>query len=129
MNFFRFTVGVLAVWRITHLLHAEDGPWDVAARLRAWAASGFWGGLLGCFYCTSLWVAAPCALAVRAGWKERLLLWPALSAGAIMLDSLVSRSTAQAATPTPPAPYYEEPYYEEEENSDVLPEDESIRSS
>jgi hypothetical protein len=129
MNFLRFTLGVLAVWRITHLLHAEDGPGNVMARLRAQGTPGFWSELFGCFYCMSLWVAAPCVLLFRAGWKERLLLWPALSAGAIVLDSIVSRHTVEAQGAMPPAPYYEDPYHEEEKKADVLPEDENLRSS
>jgi hypothetical protein len=57
-------------------------------RLRLWLAAGFWGSLLDCFYCLSLWVALPFALAIGQGWWERLLLWPALSAGAILLQRL-----------------------------------------
>ena len=47
---YRFSLGTLCVWRITHLLDAEDGPWDVVVRLRRRAAEGFWGQLLDCFY-------------------------------------------------------------------------------
>lgn len=83
--------GVLAVWRITHLLQAEDGPWDVVVRLRARAGDGFWGALMDCFYCLSLWIALPFALLLGASWIEQALLWPALSGGAILLE----RATAQ----------------------------------
>jgi hypothetical protein len=48
------------------------------------------GELLACFYCLSLWIAAPLALVLAHGWGERLLLWPALSAGAILLERLTS---------------------------------------
>ena len=91
MEFYRLVVGVLVVWRITHLLFAEDGPWDVVIRLRRQAGAGFWGKLLDCFYCLSLWMAAPLALLLGGGWTERLLLWPALSAGAIVIERLTSR--------------------------------------
>ena len=91
MDFYQLVVGVLVVWRITHLLFAEDGPWDVVIRLRRQAGVGFWGKLLDCFYCLSLWIAAPLALLLASGWAERLLLWPALSAGAILLERLTSR--------------------------------------
>lgn len=47
---------------------------------------------IDCFYCLSLWVALPFALMVTmrsgGGWLERLLVWPALSAGAILLERL-----------------------------------------
>ena len=82
MKIYRIILGLLTVWRITHLLHAEDGPWDIVFRLRRSAGNGFWGKLLDCFYCLSLWAAAPLALLIGRSWWERALLWPSLSAGA-----------------------------------------------
>jgi len=103
MRFYWLLLGTLCVWRITHLLAAEDGPWDLSVRLRRLAGNGFWGKLLDCSYCLSVWVAAPFALLVGEGWRERLLLWPALSAGAILVERAASgRHTA------PPAPYVED---------------------
>src|ERR1022692_2975092 len=85
MRFYWLVVVALTVWRITHLLQAEDGPWDLVVRLRRKANDTFWGRLLDCFYCLSLWVALPFALGLGEDWKERLLLWPALSAAASLL--------------------------------------------
>lgn len=48
MRFYWLLLGSLCVWRITHLLVAEDGPWGAVVRLRALAGSGFWGKLLDC---------------------------------------------------------------------------------
>jgi hypothetical protein len=79
-------LGVLGVWRLTHLLNAEDGPAGILARLRRAMGDGVAGELLDCFYCLSLWVAAPFAWALGQGFQERLLLWPALSAGAILIE-------------------------------------------
>jgi hypothetical protein len=106
MRLYWFLLGVLCVWRLTHLLQAEDGPWDLARRLRRAAGDGegFWGRLLDCFYCLSLWIAAPFAWILGAGLGERLLLWPALSAGAILLLRATEPTSA-----TPPAVYHEEP--------------------
>ena len=86
LRFYPLVVGVFGVWRVTHLLQAEDGPWDFVARLRGYAGSGMWGSLLDCFYCLSLWIALPFDWLCAQGWTERLLLWPALSAGAILLE-------------------------------------------
>jgi hypothetical protein len=102
MDFYWLALGILAVWRITHLLQAEDGPWDFVVRLRRQAAAGFWGRLLDCFLCLSLWIAAPVALLIAERWLEALLLWPALSAGAILLERMTARDAA------PPAPYVED---------------------
>ena len=91
-----FLLGILSVWRITHLLHAEDGPWDVVVRLRRMAGEGFWGQLLDCFYCLSVWIAAPFAIVLGRKPGERFLLWTALSAGAILVESVRDRRYGEA---------------------------------
>jgi len=89
MQFYRLVLGVLAVWGITHLLHAEDGPWDLVVHLRRSAGDGFWGKLLDCFYCLScLWVAAPVGIMLGSTWWKRALLWPSLSAGGCLLQRI-----------------------------------------
>ena len=60
----RFLVGALATWRVTHLLVEEDGPADVVVRLRRRAGDGWIGQAMDCFYCLSIWMAAPVAAAV-----------------------------------------------------------------
>jgi hypothetical protein len=100
---FWFLLAALAVWRVTHLLHAEDGPFDVFVRLSAKLGEGFWGKLLDCFYCLSIWIAAPAALLLGRYWLERLLLWLALSAAAIFIERLhvclISREERAKQTP------------------------------
>ncbi|HTR14193.1 MAG TPA: hypothetical protein VMI72_13315 [Roseiarcus sp.] len=103
MAFYWLTLGVLATWRVTHLLNAEDGPWNVLVRLRRAAGDGVLGDLLDCFNCLSLIVALPIAAAVVEGWIERALLWLALSAGAIVLERL----TARAREAAPAVRYFE----------------------
>jgi hypothetical protein len=83
---FRLVLGVLTVWRITRLLNAEDGPWSLSVHIRRRVGRGFWGTVLDCFYCLSLWVAAPVAVLAGRNHRERMLLWPALSAGAVLLE-------------------------------------------
>jgi len=107
MRFYWLAIGILCVWRLTHLVVAEDGPWDLLARLRRAAGTGLWGKLLDCFACMSLWVAAPVAVLVGQSWLERILLWPALSGGGILLQRVVERIS--------PAQYREDP-----EQTDVL---------
>ena len=84
---YRLVLGALVTWRVTHLLHAEAGPWRILVRLRgALARSGMLRQLAECFYCLSLWVAAPFAYLLGETWTERLLLVPALSAAALFLE-------------------------------------------
>lgn len=82
----RFVLAVLATWRITHGLAREDGPGDVVARLRARLGDGFTGQLMDCFYCLSLWVAAPLAFFVGREPIDVILAWLALSGGACLLE-------------------------------------------
>jgi hypothetical protein len=104
MKTYELALATLCVWRITHLLQAEDGPWGVVVRLRRAAADGFAGKLLDCFNCLSLWISAPFAYGLGASWQERLLLWPSFSALAIFLERLTARRPA----PPPPALYVED---------------------
>ena len=101
MQFYWLALGILSVWRVTHLLNAEDGPWDFVVRLRRRAGTGFWASLLDCFYCLSLWIAAPLAYFIGSRWFERLLLWLALSAGAILVERVVPERPAAS-------PFYSE---------------------
>ena len=95
MRFYWLIIGTLSVWRVTHLLAAEDGPWQVMVRLRRQAGSGFFAELLDCFYCLSIWIAAPVAVLIGEGWREQGLLWLALSGGAILLERVTAEPRAQ----------------------------------
>jgi len=102
-----FLLAVLGVWRITHLLNAEDGPGRIFVRFRCLFGNGFWGDLLDCFYCLSLWVAAPFAWFLGSRGAERLLLWPALSGAAILLERVAAPDALQDSA-HPPAGTFEE---------------------
>jgi hypothetical protein len=97
MRAYWFVVSVLTVWRLTHLFVAEDGPWQFSVRLRRWAGDGFWGTLLDCFQCLSLWISVPMAAWLGETWIERAVLWLALSGGAILAERLSTvRESAHA---------------------------------
>lgn len=84
-------LAVLAVWRVTHLLVAEEGPWRMFARARRGAAAMRLDRLANCFYCASVWIAVPFALLVAEGWREIAITIPALSGGAIVVERLTAR--------------------------------------
>lgn len=86
-------LAMLATWRVTHLLWAEDGPADVLVRLRRAAGAGAFGRLLDCFHCLSLAVALPFAAWLASTWGEGIVGWLALSGAACLLE----RATAAAA--------------------------------
>ncbi len=78
----RFALASLAVWRVTHLLVEEDGPADAVVRLRARLGNTQLGRLLDCFYCLSVWVAAPASVAAARSRREVPLTCLALSGAA-----------------------------------------------
>jgi hypothetical protein len=90
-SIWRFCLSAFAVWRLTHLVTEEDGPWDVIARLRGRLGSGMLGRLIDCFYCVSLWVALPLAVFTSNGWMGLIVHWLALSGAASLLERSTTR--------------------------------------
>ncbi len=87
-----FILCTLAVWRVAHLLASEDGPFDIAIRLRKLAGEGFFGSLLDCFYCLSLWIAIPFAFVLCTDWTTGVVTWLALSGAASLLFKMADHS-------------------------------------
>jgi hypothetical protein len=83
MTVIAFIAGILATWRVTHLVVEEDGPLDVFRRLRT-----LLGRLGSCFLCASVWLAVPVALLLVHGWRDVLIAIAAFSGGAILLQRL-----------------------------------------
>jgi hypothetical protein len=90
-SIWRFCLSALAVWRLTHLVAEEDGPWDMIARLRVWLGASVLGRLMDCFYCVSLWIALPLAVITSNGLLGLVVHWLALSGAASLLEKTTSR--------------------------------------
>lgn len=86
-----FILSILCVWRITHLLSKEDGPFDLVFKLRKKAGAVFFASLLDCFYCVSIWVALPFGLWLGHNWWEKMLYWLAISGAACLLQKLTEK--------------------------------------
>jgi hypothetical protein len=82
----KFIVAALATWRVTHFLVSEDGPADVVVRVRRRLGDGVLGRAMDCFWCLSIWIAAPAALFVTRHALEAVLTWLALSGAACLLE-------------------------------------------
>ena len=82
----RFLLAALAVWRVTHLLAHEDGPWGLLRAVRRVASASGAGGLVNCFYCLSTWIALPAGWFAGDTWLERTFAWLAASGAAILLE-------------------------------------------
>ena len=98
----RFVLAVLATWRVTHLLAAEDGPADIIVRIRAKLGNSFAGKLMDCFFCLSVWIAAPAALFVTRNPLDWIMTWLAVSGAACLLERASQK-------PVPVQPIYELP--------------------
>ncbi len=89
-----FFILSLVVWRLTHLIQAEDGPFEVIYKIRKAAGEGMIGHLMDCFYCLSVWIAAPLGYYFANEWLHKFLLWLALSATAIILEKVTNNTKA-----------------------------------
>lgn len=82
------------------MLTQEEGPWDIFATLRRIAVGTMPGRALDCFYCTSVWVAAPLSFwvtpfrieAVGASVVATVVTWLAMSGAAGLLYRITTRS-------------------------------------
>ena len=88
---FHFVIGILAVWRITHLISKEDGPFNVVYNIRKQIGQGFWGHLLDCFYCLSIWIAIPFGVWVGNNIIEKITCCVALSGAACIIEKLTDK--------------------------------------
>jgi len=100
---FRFVLAVLAVWRVTHLLAKEDGPWRIFKRLRR----SFLETVLSCFYCLSIWVAVPFVWFTGGSLLEKVVVWLALSGAAILLEKATEESLEIKIEPEQEEPKHE----------------------
>jgi hypothetical protein len=86
-----FSLCTLAIWRITHLFSQEDGPFDAMIKFRKLFGQGFFGSLLDCFYCLSLWVSVPFAIFISHNWAQGIIVWLALSGAACLLFKITDK--------------------------------------
>jgi uncharacterized protein DUF1360 len=85
-------LAALATWRLAHLLTAEDGPGGVVVHLRGALGDSAIGRAMDCFYCLSLWIAAPFTLFATQDFLTWLVAWLATSGAACLLERATSHS-------------------------------------
>ncbi|WP_299104042.1 DUF1360 domain-containing protein [uncultured Tenacibaculum sp.] len=94
MDSFTFILMMLAIWRITYLFSHEDGPLDVVIKIRMQLGQSFFGNLLDCFYCLSVWVAIPFAVWKANSIENFFLLWFSLSGAVCILQKLIEKNNS-----------------------------------
>ena len=91
-----FILSALAVWRISHLLSYEEGPFDVILRFRALLKNIHSAAkLMECMFCNSLWIAIPFALLLASKIEHVLIVILALSAVTILIQRLMKEEKAK----------------------------------
>jgi hypothetical protein len=88
----KYLILVIIVWRLTHLISMEDGPFDVIIKLRRAAGNSFFGKLMDCFYCLSIWIGLGCALFSGNNLKEIIMLTLYYSGASILLEKLSNKN-------------------------------------
>lgn len=91
-EFEKYIIVVIVVWRITHLINSEDGPFDLIIKIRKFVGNSFFGKLMDCFYCLSIWIGLLCACYVSKSWQEIILLTFFYSGAAILLEKLTNKN-------------------------------------
>jgi lipoprotein signal peptidase len=91
-NLVKYWVLVIVVWRLTHLISAEDGPFDLIIKVRKLAGNSFFGKLMDCFYCLSIWMGLLAALYMSRDAKEIVLLCLYYSGAAILLEKITNKN-------------------------------------
>ena len=75
---------ILAVWRVTHLITNESGPFDIFEKIR-------YGKLLNCFYCLSFWISIFPSFYYSKTFIDFIINCLAFSGGAIILEKVTDR--------------------------------------
>lgn len=90
-----FAIFSFAVWRISYMLWTESGPLDIFQKLRSifiretragTETRWFFGDLLMCMKCLSVWVAAPFGWYLANNFIEFIAYTTALSAAALLIN-------------------------------------------
>jgi hypothetical protein len=90
----KYIIMVIVVWRITHLISAEDGPFDLIFRLRKLLGNSFFGKLMDCFYCLSIWIGLACAWYAGNTVMEIIILTLYYSGASILLEKITNKNFA-----------------------------------
>jgi hypothetical protein len=88
----KYLIIVIVVWRLTHLISSEDGPFDLIIRIRKTIGNTFFGRLMDCFYCLSLWIGLLCAYFVSRSWQEIVVLTLYYSGASILLEKITNKN-------------------------------------
>lgn len=86
MTWFSFILALLAVYRVSHLLTQEDGPFDLFSTLREKLGQATWVGRgAACLLCVSFWLSALPAFYLARTYVEFALYWGGIAGGVLVI--------------------------------------------
>jgi len=84
-------IAALATYRVAKMLSSEEGPFSLFDKFRDLFQKENWIGRgVRCPWCISFWAAMVSVLMIYLGLRW-ILLWPAISGAAVLLDQLARR--------------------------------------
>jgi len=91
LSFILFT---LAIWRITHMLQTENGPFAIFGLLQSKVGklksrNGGIKEMFFCFSCLSIWISIPFAIVMSGSMIEVVIYTLALSSSAILFEHVI----------------------------------------
>ncbi|HKR04937.1 MAG TPA: DUF1360 domain-containing protein [Bacteroidia bacterium] len=88
----KYFILVIVVWRLTHLISLEDGPFDLIIKLRKAFGNSFFGKLMDCFYCLSIWIGFGIAFFTGKSLEEIILLTLYYSGASLIVEKLTNKN-------------------------------------
>ncbi len=88
----KYIILVVVVWRLTHLISSEDGPFDLIIKIRKLFGNSFFGKLMDCFYCLSIWIGLGAAIYTGDNIKEIILLTLYYSGASLLLEKITNKN-------------------------------------
>lgn len=88
----KYILLAIVVWRLTHLICAEDGPFDLIIKLRKLLGNSFLGKLMDCFHCLSIWIGLVCGFYAGGNVMEIIMLTLYYSGVSILLEKITNKN-------------------------------------
>ena len=88
----KYFILVIVTWRVTHLISNEDGPFEIIFKLRQIAGNSFFGKLMDCFYCLSIWIGFLLSIYISNQAIEIIFFTLYFSGTSIIIEKLTNKN-------------------------------------
>ena len=88
----KYFILVIVTWRVTHLISNEDGPFEIIFKLRQISGNSFFGKLMDCFYCLSIWIGFLLSIYISNQVIEIIFFTLYFSGTSIIIEKLTNKN-------------------------------------